>query len=394
MDGMSNIILIFGIAGLAVPLLQRIGISATLAYLIFGIVVGPYGIGLISINQRESINFLADLGIVSMMFMMGLGLSLDKLRELKHYIFGLGTAQILLTTIAIALIARLYYNTPGASILLGSSLALSSTAIVIKHLEEHKLLEKSVGVLCFSILLMQDLAVAPILVLASFLSPSGDVSLFSSLLKAIIIGSVTIIAMMMIGKRILKPVLHSVSRSNNHEWLPAITIFIVTGCAMLTYKAGMSFALGAFLAGLLIAETEFRDEIEIIVRPIKGLLLGVFFLSIGMMINIYEILRHPILIFVSVIGIYSLKTMVLFPLCLIFKVPKQEAAATAIYLAQPGEFALLILGAALSTKIMAFEDVQFFLLVTVIAMLMAPFSFYLIPRVVNFMERSSNKGRV
>ena len=402
MKGMSNILLIFGIAGLAVPLLQRIRFSATLAYLLLGIVIGPYGltaffnntgwVTFISINDEKSIHFLAELGIVSLMFMMGLGLSLDKLRELKHYIFGLGSMQIIVTAIVIGVIARLYYNAPGASILLGASLALSSTAIVMKYLEERRLINQPVGILCFSILLMQDLAVVPILVLAASLSPNGETAIFTSLIKALLIGSLTIIAMMVIGKRLLKPLLRSVSISSNPEWLSAFTIFIVIAFAMLTYNAGLSFALGAFLAGLLIAETEFRHEVEIIVGPLKGLLLGIFFLSIGMMIDIFEVLRHPILILLSVLGIYLIKATILFPLCLLFKIPEKQAAQTAIYLAQPGEFALLILGVALSTHVIPSQDVQFFLLVTVFAMMLTPFLFNLIPITTKFINYFMKQG--
>jgi CPA2 family monovalent cation:H+ antiporter-2 len=143
--------------------------------------------------------------------------------------------------------------------------------------------------------------------------------------------------------------------------------------------AGLSFALGAFLAGLLIAETEFRDEVETIISPLKGILLGIFFISIGMMIDIAEIFRYPLLLLASIIGIYLLKAMILYPLCRVFKISKKQSLQSAIYLSQPGEFALLILGTAHTTKLMPEENIQFFLLVTATAMTLTPAIFKLAP---------------
>jgi len=386
---LSNILLFFGIAGIAVPLLQRLRMSPVLAYLLCGVFIGPYGLAaladsypwlsVITIDDLSTVQRLGELGIITLMFMIGLELSLDRLKELRRFIFGLGSAQIVVTALAIFLIAFWFGNALEAAILLGASFALSSTAIVMKLLEERRLSNRPIGILCFSILLMQDLAVVPILVLAASFTGTSEGSISITLLSSLGIGLCTVLAMMFLGKRILAPLLQSVSASRNAEWLAAFIVFVVIACAAITEAAGLSLALGAFLAGLLIAETEFKHEVEVIVSPLKGLLLGIFFLSIGMMINVEEILRQPFLLALSVVGIFTLKAAIIFPLCLWFKVPHRQAAEASVYLAQPGEFALLVLGVALAGNLMPAHDVQFFLLVTALAMMLTPLLFRCAP---------------
>jgi len=386
---LSNILLFFGIAGVVVPLLQKLRMSPILAYLLCGVVVGPYGLAAltdaypwlsaVTIKELGTVQALGELGIITLMFMIGLELSLERLKELRRFIFGLGSAQILLTALVIFLIATWFDNSMETAILLGASFALSSTAIVMKLLEERHLSNRPVGILCFSILIMQDLAVVPILVLAVSFTGSTEDSIGVMLLSSLGIGLCAVLAIMLVGKRILSPVLQSVSTSRNAEWLAAFVVFFVIACAAITEAAGLSLALGAFLAGLLIAETEFKREVEVIISPLKGLLLGVFFLSVGMMIDVGEILRSPLLLVLSVVGIFALKAAIIFPLCLWFKVPHRQAAQASVYLAQPGEFALLILGVAMAGNLMPANDVQFFLLVTALAMMATPLLFKCAP---------------
>lgn len=394
---LSNMLLFFGIAGIAVPLLQRLQMSPVLAYLVCGIIIGPYGLAVfadhypwlasITIKELGTVHILGELGIITLMFMIGLELSLQRLKELRRFIFGLGSAQILVTAGCIFLIATWFNNGSEAAILLGASFALSSTAIVMKLLEERHLSNRPIGILCFSILLMQDLAVVPILVMTASFTDTSDSSIGTTLLSALGIGLCTVLGIMLIGKRLLAPLLQSVSTSRNAEWLAAFMVFVVIACAAITEAAGLSLALGAFLAGLLIAETEFKHEVEVIVSPLKGLLLGIFFLSIGMMINIEEIVRQPLLLALAVIGIFILKAIIIFPLCLLFKVPSRQAIEASFYLAQPGEFALLIMGVALATKLMPADDVQFFLLVTALAMMLTPLLFKCAPLATKWSNR-------
>lgn len=396
-DIIANILLFFAIAGLVVPLLQRIRVSPVLGYLIMGMIIGPFGIAqfadryewaaYISIDQAGTVQMLGELGIIALMFMIGLELSLDRLKELRRFIFGLGSAQILVTALVIFGIASLFNNSVEAAILIGASFALSSTAIVMKLLEEKKLSSRPIGILCFSVLLMQDLAVVPILVLAASFTGDAETSVIAALGISLLLGALTVVAIYWFGKKILTPLLKSVSFSTMPEWLGAFIVFMVLACSALTYAAGLSLALGAFMAGLLIAETEFKHEVEVIINPLKGLLLGVFFLSVGMMINVQEMMAMPMLLSASVLGIYGIKAAIILLLCLLFRVPGRQAAEASVYLAQPGEFALMILGVAMSTQLMPASDVQFFLLVTVVAMMLTPMLFKLAPLAGNIGHR-------
>jgi CPA2 family monovalent cation:H+ antiporter-2 len=399
-------LLFFGIAGLLVPLLQRLKIPPMLGYLFCGLAVGPYGLVLfadtipllahLSIKDRYTVEILGELGIITLMFRMGLELSLERLKQLKHYIFGLGSLQILLTAIVIYIIARMFDNSVQAAVLLGASFALSSTAIVMRILEERKLSSRPVGILCFSVLLMQDLAVIPILVLAASFSgeQTGNIPLNIPLAMAssLALGGATIIGMYFLGHKVLTPVLRLISKAGSPEWLAAFVVFMVLGCAMLTSMAGLSLALGAFMAGLLLGETAFRHEVEVIFNPLKGMLLGIFFLSIGMMINLGEVLRYPAILLLSVLGIYALKAFIIIPLCLAFRVPGQQAAQAAVYLAQPGEFALLILGVSLTSGLIPAHHAQFFLLVTIVAMAFTPVLCNLAPIAGNWGHRLLQAG--
>jgi CPA2 family monovalent cation:H+ antiporter-2 len=393
---MSNVLLFFGIAGLVVPLLQHLKMSSVLAYLMCGVAIGPYGLAALSdahvwlgpfvIKEAQTVQMLGEFGIMTLMFMLGLELSLERLYALKHFILGLGSLQVWVTGIVIFFIARGFHNTVQASVLIGASFSLSSTAVVMQLLEEYRLSKHLIGRLCFSILLMQDLAVIPVLILAALLPGSQSTGVITTLLVSLVVGIVSVFLIFIVGKKCLKPVLRSVSVFHNPEWLFAFTVFLVVMLAVITDMAGLSLALGAFLAGLLIAETEFCHEVQVIINPIKGLLLGIFFLSIGMIIDVTEILRYPFLLLISVFGIFAIKMIVLFPLCRLFGVSATHSAEVALYLAQPGEFALLVLGAALSSGLIPISDVQFFLLVTAIAMVLSPLLFQLGPRVGRWMS--------
>ncbi|TNF65218.1 MAG: sodium:proton exchanger [Gammaproteobacteria bacterium] len=388
-DIFPHICLFFGIAGVIVPLLHRLKVSPIIGYLICGIIIGPYGliqfsqlqpwVNYISIKNTHTVELIGELGIITLMFMIGLELSLDRLKELRRYIFGLGTLQILITAGIITIVATLFKNTLQTAILIGSTFALSSTAIVMKFLEERKLINRPIGMLCLSILLMQDLAVIPILILISSFTGSTNTNLVIDLSISLIMGVCAVVIIYWLGKKILKPLFQSIHFSKSPEWLAALVVFIVITFSMLTYMAELSLALGSFIAGLLIAETEFKHEVEIIINPLKGFLLGIFFLSIGMMINPIEIFNYPLLLLLSIIGIYTLKSVIIFLLCVVFKVPARHCAETAVYLAQPGEFALMILGIAMTTQLMPQESIQFFLIVTVLSMMVSPLLFKLAP---------------
>lgn len=386
---LEDILLILALAGVVIPALRFLKISRVLGYLLCGLVIGPYALGTVSdsadwlslfvITDEAMIAILAELGVVFLLFMIGLELTFDRLWQLKRMVLGLGGLQVSITGAVIFVIALSFGNSLTASILLGAALALSSTAIVMQVLTDRHMIAKPSGQISFAVLLMQDLAVVPILVLAGAFSNEH-----SSAHPALLLVNVTGMAIIVIGglfffgKVVLKPGLHKLSLARNKEWLMAFTLFSVIGAAALTQSVGLSAALGAFLAGLLIGETEYRHEIEILMEPVRGILMGIFFLSIGMAINVAEVLANPVWLGLSVVGIFLLKVVLFYPMARLFKIPHAQSLRSGILLAQCGEFAFIVIGLAMAGNLIPDSDAQFFLLVIALSMLLTPLSTRLI----------------
>jgi CPA2 family monovalent cation:H+ antiporter-2 len=392
---LSRCILLFGIAGLIVPIFNRIHISPVLGFLVCGIALGPHALGLLAadlgllekilIVDEKTVQLLGKLGVMALLFMIGLELSFEKLREMKRYIFGLGSAQILITGVIITIIAFLFENKIETAIVIGTGFALSSTAIIMQLLKENNLTRKPIGRLGFSILLMQDIAVVPILVMIGIFANAGgsDSSVTFLLLQALFLAFLCIGFIYIVGKKIVQPALHKVAGTNKDEWLVAFTLFVLCAISLITQQAGLSAALGAFLAGLLIAETEFREKIETMLHPLKSILLGIFFISLGMMVNVVEIINNPLWLALSVLGIFMVKAAVLYPLCRSFGIKHPKAVGVSMLLCQPGEFTLMVISLSLSVGLLPVADAQFFLLVAVLGMLITPIVFRYIPSVRN-----------
>lgn len=397
-------ILIFGISGLIVPLFNRIHVSPILGFLLCGVLISPnllnpaendFGfLNKVLFVEEDNIRLLGELGVLALLFMIGLELSFEKLAEMKKYIFGLGMAQIVGTGIVIGAIAYLFENSLETAIVIGVGFALSSTAIVMQLLKDYGLSKQSVGKISFSILLMQDLAVVPILIMIGAFSSAGEGSsptpllvIYSLALAILVVGSIYII-----GSRFLQPVLHKLIGTKKNEWLASFSLLVLCIIAMLTDAVGLSTALGAFLAGLLIAETEFRDKVEHILEPVKSILLGIFFISIGMMVDIYEIMSTPILLAISVVGIVAIKGFCIYPFCRVFKLKHEKAKEISLILCQPGEFTLMIISTSLAAGILPREDGQFFLLVCILGMFMAPFVFKFLPSTKKAIADQKNKS--
>lgn len=380
MEHYKELLILLGVAGLTIPLLHRIKVSPLLGFLFCGLVLGPYGVthwfsdvgSLPQIDDSKMIESFSELGIILLMFLIGLKLSLNELWQMRRHILGLGSCQILLTGLIVFLFARQFGNSMQLSILLGACFSLSSTAVVMQLLEEKHKTHNALGKLSFSILLMQDLAVVPILAMMTAYGMKTEETLVAVTLKALLAAAAAIVAIYFIGMKVLQPLLRYVNAGKRKEWLMSFVLFIVIGAAMLTEAAGLSSALGAFLAGLLLAETEYKDEVQAVIAPVKNLLMGVFFLSVGMMIDLRLIQEHGYWIILSVIGIGLLKAAILFLLCLAFRIERKTAAETSVLLGQSGEFVFVIVTMALSYKIIPPSDAQFFMIVTAISMLMTP----------------------
>lgn len=379
---LRDIVIFLVAAGVAVPVLHRLRVSPVLGYLIVGAVVGPYGVGLladnvpwlawITIADIEGVRTLAEFGVIFLMFVIGLDLSLGRLWAMRRWVFGLGSLQIAITGCVIGAIAFGFGNSPAASLVLGACLALSSTAIVMQLLAESRLLGTPLGRSSFSILLMQDLAVVPILFLVGVLGAQVEGALLPALLRAIGEAAAVLTFIYFAGRVVLRPLLRLVARTRNAEMFMAAILLIIIGTSMLTGAAGLSMALGAFLAGLLLAETEYRHEIEVDIEPFKGLLLGLFFMSVGMGIDYRLVSAEISWLALSVVGLFVIKSAITAVLCRMFGLPGHVSLEAGLLLGQGGEFAFVVVGLAMSLDLLPRDTGQFMLIVTGLTMVVTP----------------------
>ncbi|MGJ3262743.1 MAG: monovalent cation:proton antiporter-2 (CPA2) family protein [Salinarimonas sp.] len=369
-------------AGVMVPLFHRMRVSPVLGYLVVGGVIGPFGLGLLVqdypvlqwavIDDLAGVQALAELGVIFLLFVIGLELSLERLWAMRRLVFGLGSAQILITGTIIGFIAWEFGNSIPASIVLGACLALSSTAIVMQLLIQRRRLGTPLGRSSFSILLMQDLAVVPILFVVGVLGAKVEGNLGLDLALALGKAALTIGGIYVIGRLVLRPALRVAAQTKSPEMFMAAILLTVIGISAITGAAGLSMALGAFLAGLLIAETEFRHEVEVDIEPFKGLMLGLFFMSVGMGIDWRVIGEAPFWIAASVVGLFALKSLVTAGLCLAFGLGRATALEAGLLLGQGGEFAFIVVGLAMSIGLIPPDVGQFMLIVAGLTMLATP----------------------
>ncbi|HEX8404260.1 MAG TPA: cation:proton antiporter [Duganella sp.] len=377
-------LLFLALAGILVPVLQRLRINQMLGFLAVGVLFGPHGISdwagaipalaLVTFQDVERIKPLAELGIVFLMFMIGLELSPARLWALRRAVFGTGVAQVGITACVIGLVAYVFGNAPPAAMAIGLTLAMSSTAVAMELMNKQHALKTALGQKCFAILMLQDLAVVPALILVEGLGASGDdafgQALGWALLVAVAKAALTITLLYVVGRRVAKPLLSSAAVQRQPDVFVALILLLALGIAALTALSGLSLALGALLAGLLLADTEFQYEVEIIVEPFKGLLMGLFFMAVGMEVDLRLVAEYPLLLPASVLGLLLVKALII----ALLLAPLGWAAALhgGLLLGQGGEFAFIILGYAVSTKLLPPDASQFLLLVVTLSMLIAP----------------------
>lgn len=379
---LHNVVVFLVAAGFAVPLMRRLGISPVLGFLAVGLAIGPYGlarfsdqfpwIGAIVISDLAGVKAFAELGVVFLLFMIGLELSLARLWHMRSAVFGLGGAQVLLTGTAIAAVAAAFGNTIPAAIILGASLALSSTAIVTELLVEKRRLGSPTGQTCFAVLLLQDLAVLPMLFAVQTLSANATSSPLLSLGKALAEAAIAIVLILAVGRIVIRPAFQIIGRTASREMFIAAVLLVVIGTSIATEKVGLSMALGAFLAGLLFSDTEYKHAVEADIEPFKGLLLALFFVSVGMGIDIAQVAAKPLLLVASVIGLFALKGLIFYPLARMAGRPRAVALESALLLGQGGEFAFLVIGLSLTAGLLPAATGQFMLIVTGLTMVITP----------------------
>ena len=355
----KDVVLFLATAGVVVPLFRRWRISPILGFLVAGVLLGPSGLAplardaewlsVITIQNPDELSQLAELGVVFLLFMIGLELSWERLRALRRFVFGLGALQVGVCLSAAMGVATLVGQPLVAAFAIGAAMALSSTAIVMPILADQKRQHSSAGRATFSVLLFQDLAVAPILVtLALMARGASDESLAERLLLSLAPSVLGVVLLLVLGRLLLRPMLRSVAKAKSEELFVAACLLVVIGSGLVSALTGLSMALGAFIAGLLLAETEFRHEVEVRVEPFKGLLLGVFFISVGLQLDVPLLLERPVVIVGAAAAMIAFNTAVVFGLARAFGLKTRPAAEAALLLAGAGEFAFVILGQAMN----------------------------------------------
>jgi len=371
MHNTLEIVLIFlAVAVLVVVLCRLLKLPVTLGYLIVGIAIGPHALGWIP-DTLQTRN-LAEFGVVFLMFSIGLEFSLAKLRSMKYIVFGLGGAQLTLTLAGVAVVALLLGLDWRAGVALGGVLAMSSTAIVSKILVERAELSAPHGQLIMSVLLFQDLAVVLLLIIMPALaSPAANLAmtLASALFKATLVLGI----LLMFGQRLMRPWFHLVARQKSSELFMLNVLLITLGLAFFTDMAGLSLALGSFVAGILIAETEYRYQVEDDIKPFRDVLMGLFFVTIGMLLNLGELYANLGWVLLLLIGLLLFKTAVVAVLARWFKGDWGVGLRSGLGLAQAGEFGFVLLTLSLQVKILPHETAQIVLASMLLSMLAAPF---------------------
>ena len=360
-----------GTAVIVVPLFRRLQLGAVLGYLAAGAIIGPWGFGLI--GDAEATLNIAELGVVLLLFLVGLELEPSRLWALRQPVFGLGGAQVVLTGIAITAITAALGLSWQAALVVGFGLAMSSTAIVLAWLGERGELSSPSGRRAFAILLFQDLAVIPLIALLPLLGPD-KVSGASGLLLAAK-GVAAILFVIVVSRLVIRPALKLVARFGGREVFTAAALLVVIGAALLMEAIGLSMSLGAFLAGVLLADSEFRHELEADVDPFKGLLLGLFFMAVGMSANLSLLAAHPFSVLSVALGLMVAKAVLLYVVARVAGSDNEEAQRIAVLLAQGGEFAFVLFLAAQSEGILKGESAEFLVLAVTVSMLVAPLSF-------------------
>jgi len=374
--------LVYLLAGvIAVPIFTRLKLGAVLGYLVAGMVIGPWGLRLIA-DPQTALGF-AEFGVVLLLFLVGLELNAQRVWALRRSIFGLGTAQVLITIAAVTGISLIFKQGVVVGIVAGMGIAMSSTAIGLAILGEKNLLGTPGGQASFAVLLFQDLAVVPLLIVLALLSGDGSEEL-SWLGAGKALGMIALL--IAAGRFLVRPLLRTVAETRLREVFVGFSLLLVLGTAALMELVGLSMALGAFLAGVMLAESEYRHELELDIEPFKGLLLGLFFIAVGMSVDLGLFLRSPLLVLGLALGIVTLKAALLYAVARPFYCGSGDAALFAVALSQAGEFAFVLFAAA--TRILPPETSAVLNAAVAVSMLTTPF---LVMGYERFMRRRSDR---
>jgi monovalent cation:proton antiporter-2 (CPA2) family protein len=356
----------------AIPLFRRLRLSSILGYLAAGAVIGPWGLRVV--QDTEGVMHIAEFGVVLLLFVIGLELQPSRLRAMRKAVFGLGLLQVAVTTTVLAVIARAMGLTDGAAFVAAFALSLSSTPLVLQLLAEREQLNTQHGRSGFAILLFQDIAVMPVLAVLPLLATNtlAHTSLANTLLgmaKALAV----LLALAFGGPYLLRPLLRAIAQTKLAEAFTAAALLVVIGTALLMSTVGLSMALGAFVAGLLLADSEYRHELEADIEPFKGLLLGLFFISVGMTANIGLLLDHPLRILGLALGLMAIKALLLWGIARITHHSAEASRGLAFALPQAGEFGFVLFSLGVSYGLLEQSLADELVIVVTVSMIASPF---------------------
>jgi CPA2 family monovalent cation:H+ antiporter-2 len=382
---LPSILILISVAVFVVILFKHLKLSPVLGYLVAGALIGDNGLAYVT---HENTELLGEFGVVFLLFAIGLELSFERLKAMRKYVFGLGSLQVFMTATVIAGAVAMFSGSNASAIIIGGGLALSSTAIVMRVIEESGSQSTQTGRISLAILLQQDFIVVPLLVIVPILAGKSEVSMIQavgmSFLKAIIALACIFIA----GRLFLRPLfgLISLDKSKSSELFVAATLLIVLSAAWSTEYLGLSLALGAFVAGVLVAETEFRMQAEESIAPFKGLLLGLFFMSVGMTIDVFEMYKDLYQILVFSVSLIVIKALIISGLCMLFGFSRGVALHAGLLLSQGGEFAFILFNLAISNGVIEPHIGKVLLLVVTCTMALTPLLSFLGQKIADMIE--------
>jgi glutathione-regulated potassium-efflux system ancillary protein KefC len=366
---LANAVVYLAAAVVAVPLAKRLGLGAVLGYLLAGVVIGPWGLRMIT--EVEDILHFSEFGVVLLLFMIGLELEPDRLWSLRRPIFGWGGAQVAGVGAALAAAAMLAGVDWKVALIAALGLSLSSTAIVLATLEERNLKATPMGSAAFSILLFQDIAAIPMIAIVPVLGVAAAEGSSQGWLGALRVAAV-LVALVLGGRYLLRPILRTIAKTGMREIFTSFSLLLVISIALLMQWIGMSSALGAFMAGVLLADSEYRHALQTDLEPFKGLLLGLFFIAVGMSVDFGVFRAQPGLILMLVAAFLAIKMAVLYGLAKLFEVPRSQQALFAFLLSQGGEFAFVVFGAAETARVFSPRVASILVVVVAMSMVATP----------------------
>lgn len=367
---LTNVVVFLVAAVAVVPLAKRLRLGSVLGYLIAGLLIGPSVFGIIP--DADVILHFAEFGVVLLLFLIGLELKPRRLWELRRSILGAGMSQLIASAVALGLLALALGATVQSALVIGLVLALSSTAFALQIMAERRWTETVTGKTAFSILLFQDIAVIPLLAVIPFLGSSSEALSAGEIWLDIGRGAAVITAILVLGPRLARPLFRIVAATNSRELFTALSLLIVIGMALLVSMVGMSMALGAFIGGVLLAESEYRHELEIDIEPFKGLLMGLFFMAVGMSMDVSLVLEAPVTIAALTLALIAIKFGVVLVLGRVLGVGQHQRWQLAGLLCQGGEFGFVVFGAAAAAGVMPQAQVDMLTAIIVLSMVMTP----------------------